>query len=479
MHYDAIIIGSGQAGNPLWKYDLTPRGWSVALIERKELGGTCVNYGCTPTKTMMASAQVAYYARQAARWGVQTDRVQIDLPRIVARKTAVVEHFRRPKEAAAKEQENLHLYRGHAQLTGPHTVTVGSERLESERIFINTGTRPKVPRIPGLETVRYLTNRTLMELTELPEHLLVLGGGYIGLEFGQMFRRFGSAVTVVHTGPHLLTREDADVADALQQALEADGVRFVLDAWTTRVSEASGWITLTLEGLTGAQEVTGTHLLVAAGRTPNSDDLGLEKAGVATDAHGYIQVNGRLETNVPGVWALGDVKGGPAFTHISYNDYEIVAANLLEGTQRSTEGRIVPYCVFTDPELGRVGLTETEARRTGRPLKIGKVPMTLVARAIQRDETAGLMKLVVDAETDQILGAALLASEGGEVVHVLEALMVARASYRLLEKMIYIHPTLAEGLYWLVNEVKAADGDRRTIRKFGGGGRHNRYAGEA
>ena len=457
MHYDAIIIGSGQAGNPLWQYDLTRRGWSVALIERKELGGTCVNYGCTPTKTMVASAQVAHYAQEAARWGVQTDRVQVDLPRIVARKTAVVERFRRPKEAAAKEQ-NLHLYRGHAQFAGPHTVAVGSERLESERIFINTGTRPRIPRIAGLEAVPYLTNRTLMELTELPEHLLVLGGGYIGLEFGQMFRRFGSAVTVVHTGPYLFTREDTDVADALQQALEADGVQFLLDARTTRVRDASGRITLSLEGPTGTQEVIGTHLLVATGRIPNSDDLGLEKAGIATDAHGYIQVNGRLETNVPGVWALGDVKGGPAFTHISYNDYEIVAGNLLEGKQLSIEGRIVPYCVFTDPELGRVGLTETEARRTGRPLKIGKVPMTLVARAIQRDETAGLMKLVVDAETDQILGAAVLASEGGEVVHVLEALMVARASYRLLEKMVYIHPTLAEGLYWLVNEVKAADG---------------------
>ena len=456
MKYDAIIIGSGQAGNPLWD-SLTDHGWTVALVEEAHLGGTCINTGCTPTKTMVASAQVAHYARNAARWGVRTGTVSVDLPKIVARKDAIVQSFRGGKESQAEGRKNLHLYRGHARFMAPHEVAVGEEVLESERIFINTGTRPSVPRIEGLGKVDYLTNVSILELRDLPEHLLVLGGGYIGLEFGQMFRRFGSQVTIVHKDGQILNREDADVAVGLQRALEAEGIRFVLDARTGRVAAENGRVTLGLERPTGPETLSGTHLLVATGRRPNTDDLGLDNAGIGADEDGYIKVNGRLETNVPGIWAVGDVKGGPAFTHISYDDYQIVYGNVIEGKHLTIEGRLVPYSVFTDPQLGRIGMTEKEARATSRKLKVGKIPMTWVARAIERDETAGLMKLVVDAETDRILGAAILATEGGELIHVLEALMLARAPYTVLKGAIYIHPTLAEGFFSLMDGVKPAE----------------------
>ncbi|HEX9899596.1 MAG TPA: mercuric reductase [Candidatus Methylomirabilis sp.] len=456
MKYDAIIIGSGQAGNPLSE-SLTDQGLKVALIEKAHLGGTCINTGCTPTKTMVASAQVAYYARNAARWGVHTGEVRVDLPKIIARKDAIVQSFRSGHERKVESRDNLHLYRGHARFLGPRQVAVGAEVLESERIFINTGTRTDVPRLAGLDQVNYLTNATLMEVKDLPEHLLVLGGGYIGLEFGQMFLRFGSRVTVVHRGSEILTREDSDVAGELQKALVAEGMQFVLNARTTRVTKADGRIALSVEAGNGSQTLTGSHLLIATGRRPNTDDLGLDKAGVQTDPRGYIQVNGRMETNVPGIWALGDVKGGPAFTHISYDDYQIVYGNLFEGKNLTTENRPVPYSVFTDPQLGRVGMTEKEARATGRTLKIGKIPMSWVARAIERDETAGLMKLVVDAETDRILGAAILATEGGELIQILGAVMLAGAPYTLLKGAIYIHPTLAEGFFALMDDVKPTE----------------------
>jgi pyruvate/2-oxoglutarate dehydrogenase complex dihydrolipoamide dehydrogenase (E3) component len=329
--------------------------------------------------------------------------------------------------------------------------------LQSERIFINTGTRPVVPRIAGLDDIGYLTNATLMQVRELPDHLLVLGGGYIGLEFGQMIRRFGSQVTVIHNGPQILPREDADVAIELQKALEGEGIRFVFDAETTRAERRNGQVVLTAATKNGTETLTGSELLVATGRRPNSDDLGLDQAGVATDAKGFIKVNSRLETSVPGIWALGDVKGGPAFTHISFNDYQIVHANLIEGKDRSTDNRLIPYAVFTDPQLGRVGMTETVARATGRRLKIGKIPTSWVARAIERDETSGLMKLIVDAATDRILGAAILAAEGGELVHILSTLMLVGAPYTLLKGAIYIHPTLAEGFWTLMEEVKRVD----------------------
>jgi len=454
MKCDAIIIGSGQAGNPLSE-SLTDQGLKVALIEKAHLGGTCINTGCTPTKTMVASAQVAYYARNAARWGVHTGEVRVDLPKIIARKDAIVQSFRSGHERKVESRDNLHLYRGHARFLGPRQVAVGAEVLESERIFINTGTRTDVPRLAGLDQVNYLTNATLMEVRDLPEHLLVLGGGYIGLEFGQMFLRFGSRVTVVHRGSEILTREDSDVAGELLKALEAEGMQFVLNARTTRVTKADGRIALSVEAGNRSQTLTGSHLLIATGRRPNTDDLGLDKAGVQTDPRGYIQVNSRLETSVPGVWALGDVKGGPAFTHISYDDYQIVYGNLFEGKTLTTENRLVPYSVFTDPQLGRVGMTEKEARATGRKLKIGKIPMSWVARAIERDETAGLMKLVVDAETDRILGAAILAAEGGELIQILGAVMLAGAPYTLLKGAIYIHPTLAEGFFALMDDVKS------------------------
>jgi pyruvate/2-oxoglutarate dehydrogenase complex dihydrolipoamide dehydrogenase (E3) component len=451
--YDAIVIGSGQAGNPL-SQKLADRGWAVALIEREHLGGTCVNTGCTPTKTMIASAQVAHYARNAGKWGVRAGEVRVDLSRVVARKDQVVEQWRSGQERKVQERKTLHLYRGHARFIGPHQVRVGEEVLESERIFIDTGTRPDLPLLEGLGGIDYLDNASIMRLTEVPDHLLVLGGGYVGLEFGQMFSRFGSRVTIVHRDHQLLPREDADVAGALQHALEGEGLRFVLGATTTRAEKQDGRVALTVEAGGTTETVRGSHLLVATGRRPNTDDLGLQYAGVQTDSRGFIRVNNRLETSVPGVWALGDVKGGPAFTHISYNDYQIVYANLMEGKALTTDNRLVPYAVFTDPQLGRVGLTEKEARAAGRRLKVGKVPMAWVARAIERDETAGLMKLVVDADTDRILGAAILASEGGELVQILHAVMLAGAPYTLLKGAIYIHPTLAEGFWTLMEEVK-------------------------
>ncbi|HYL79731.1 MAG TPA: mercuric reductase [Candidatus Acidoferrum sp.] len=456
VKYDAIVIGSGQAGNPLAE-DLADHGWTVALIEKAHLGGTCINTGCTPTKTMIACAQVAHYARNAARWGVRTGEVVVDLRRIVERKKEIVQRFRDGKQSGVDSRERIRLYRGPARFLEPHRIAVAEQQLEAPRIFINTGTRPGIPSIQGLESVAYLTNESLMELTEVPEHLVVIGGGYIGLEFGQMFRRFGSRVTVVHRGDALLAREDDDVAEELQKALEAEGLQFLLNARPTRVAARSGKIEVTVEAGGGARLVTGSHLLLASGRLPNTDDLGLETAGVKIDTRGFIQVNDKLESNVPGIWALGDVKGGPAFTHISYNDYQIVFGNLMEGKDLTIRDRIVPYSLFTDPQLGRVGMTEREARATGRRLKIGKIPMAWVARAIERDETAGLMKLVVEADSDRILGAAILGTEGGELIQILGALMLAQAPYTVLKGAIYIHPTLAEGFYALMDDVKPVD----------------------
>jgi pyruvate/2-oxoglutarate dehydrogenase complex dihydrolipoamide dehydrogenase (E3) component len=452
MKYDAIVIGSGQAGNPL-SYRLADEGWKVALVEKSHLGGTCINTGCTPTKTMVASAQVAHYARNAARWGVRASGVGVDLGAVVDRKDKIVDSFRSGQERRVGQRPNLALYRGQARFLAPSRLQVGDQVLEGERIFINTGTRTDTPRLEGLDAVPWLDNATLMELRELPEHLLVLGGGYIGLEFGQMFRRFGSRVTVVHRGEHVLAREDDDVADELRKILAGEGIRFVLEAQTTRVERRDGGIALTFTVGDRAETVIGSHLLVATGRRPNTDDLGLEKAGIEVDQRGYIRVDNRLRTNVANHWALGDVKGGPAFTHISYNDFQIVAANLLENRTWTTDNRPVPYCVFTDPQLGRVGMTEHEARATGRKLKIGKYPMASVARAIERDETGGFMKLVVDAGNDRILGATILGTEGGELVQTLGALMLADAPYTVLKGAVFIHPTLTEGFFGLMDAV--------------------------
>ncbi len=453
MRFDAIVIGSGQGGNPM-SYALADYGWTVALIEKSYLGGTCINSGCTPTKTMVASAQVAHYARNAARWGVVADNVRVDLPAILARKNAVVHGFRSGLEKKVEQRPNLHLYRGHARFLAPRKLQVGDDVIEGERIFINVGTRPAPPVLEGLESAGYLTNESLMELQEVPEHLIVLGGGYIGLEFGQMFRRFGSRVTVIHRGEHVLAREDADIAQDLQKALEADGVEFRLNSNPIKVEKQQGRVIVTIATGQQTEAIAGTHILAATGRRPNTDDLGLDKAGVAVDSHGYVTVNGRLETGVPGIWALGDVKGGPAFTHISYNDYQIAYANIIDGKNLTIENRYLPYSLFTDPQLGRVGMTEKEARATGRKLKIGTFPMAQVARAIERDETAGFMKIIVDAETDRILGAAILGVEGGELVQILGAMILADAPYTVLKGAVFIHPTLAEGFFGLMDSVK-------------------------
>jgi pyruvate/2-oxoglutarate dehydrogenase complex dihydrolipoamide dehydrogenase (E3) component len=452
MKFDAIVIGSGQGGNPL-AHRLADRKQRVALIEQKYLGGTCINTGCTPTKSMVASAQVAHYVQEAQRWGIRASNFSADLKAIVDRKNKVVASFRSGQEKQVEKRETLQLFRGHARFTGPHGVQVGQDSLEAEWIFIDTGSRAAIPSIPGLDSIRYLTNETILELEELPRHLVVLGGGYIGLEFAQMFRRFGSDVTVVHHSREILPREDEDVASELRKALEAEGISFRLNAKTTRVERAAGQIQLALQG---DAVISGTHLLVAIGRTPNTDDLGLDKAGVETDEKGYIKVNDRLETTAPGVWAIGDVKGGPAFTHISYNDFQIIYANLVEGRDATTAGRIVPYSVFTDPQLGGVGMTEKEARASGHALKVGKNAVSNVARAIERNETAGLMKVVVDANTDQVLGASILSADGGELVQIFHTLMLAKQPYTLLKGAIYIHPTMAEGFFGLLESVQPA-----------------------
>ena len=454
-HYDAIVIGAGQAGNPL-SQKLADHGWTVALVEKEHLGGTCVNTGCTPTKTMMASAQVAHYARNANRWGVRTGAVSVDLPKVVARKDRVVGRSRAGLSRKVEERPTLHLYRGHARFIGPHEVQVGEERLESERIFIDTGARPDIPPVEGVGGIDHLDNAGIMRLTEVPEHLIVLGGGYIGMEFGQMFRRFGSRVTVVQREQQILPHEDADVTEALQQALEVEGLRFLLGATATRVEKEAGGVALSVVVGGSTETVRGSHLLVATGRRPNTDDLGLQEAGVQTDQRGFIRVNNRLETNVPGVWALGDAKGGPAFTHISFNDYQIVYSNLVDGKALTTDNRPVPYAFFTDPQLGaRRADREGGRGRRGDGSRSARSRWPGSPVPSSRDETAGLMKLVVDAETDRILGAAILGSEGGEVVQILHAVMLAGAPYTLLKGAVYIHPTLAEGLWTLMEAVTA------------------------
>lgn len=448
--YDAIIIGSGQGGNPL-AHKLADRDWKVALIEREHLGGSCINYGCTPTKTMVASARAAHVARTGARLGVHADDVQVRLSEVVNRKNELVERSREGQRRQVDSRPTLDLHRGHGRFSGPHTVEINGRELESEYIFIDTGTRPRVPDVSGLQDVPYLTNRTIMELREVPQHLIVLGGSYVGLEFGQMFRRFGSRVTVIERNDRIARREDPEVSDALQEVLSEEGVEFELNRTVEGASRRNDSIELTFSG---GGHVTGSHLLVAAGRVPNSDDLGLAAAGVETDDRGFITVNDHLETKVAGVWAMGDVKGGPAFTHISYDDHLVVFDNLIHEKERSIDGRIVPYALFTDPELGRVGMTEAQARSAGYRLKVGRIPMSGVARARERDETAGLMKVVIDADTDGILGAAVLATEGGELVQTLMTLMLSDAPWTLLKRAIYIHPTLTEGFFALFENVE-------------------------
>lgn len=449
--YDAIIIGSGQGGTPL-ATALAREGWRTALVEAKHVGGTCVNEGCTPTKTMVASARAAYMGKRASDYGVGTGKVVVDMEKVRQRKRDMVTSFRRGSENRIRDTENLDLFMGRARFIDRHSVSItlnsGEEnRLKAERIFINTGTRPRVPDLEGIEDVPYLTSTTVMELDTLPGHLLIIGGGYIGLEFGQMFRRFGSDVTIIHRGPQLLMREDPDIAEEVLSIVREDGVEVLLN--TTPISAKvfrGSWIELTLKGDNGEKAVAGSHLLLAAGRLPNTDSLDLHTAGVDLDKRGFIRVNERLETSVPGIFALGDVKGGPAFTHISYDDYRILYANLIKNEGRSTKNRPVPYTVFIDPQLGRIGLSEKEAQSLGVPYRVAKMPMNWVARALEVDESRGAMKALVDPETAQILGAAVLGIEGGELMAMLQIAMLGKVPYTALRDAVFSHPTLAESL---------------------------------
>lgn len=444
--FDAIIIGSGQGGNPLAEA-LIAAGKKTAMIERQDVGGTCINRGCSPTKTMVASARVAYMARRGADYGVHTGPVTIDMGRVRERKRAIVSNFRQSREKRL-EKVQADLIRGEASFAGPRQLRValngGGERsLRAAQIFIDTGTRSARPAIAGLDTVPYLDNDSIMELDRVPEHLLVLGGGYIGVEFSQMFRRFGSRVTVIQAGPQLLREEDADVAAEVLKILREDGIEILLNA---RAQEVKPGIALkvSIEGKT--QMIEGSHLLLATGRVPNTDALKPAAGGIETDESGFIRANERLETSAPGVYVIGDVKGGPAFTHISYDDYRILKANLLDGSQRTTRDRMVPFAVFMDPQLGRVGMTETEAKKSGRKIRVARMPMTSVARALEVDETRGLMKVIVDAETEEILGATVLGLEGGEVMSVLQMAMMGHLKWSVLHDAVLAHPTLAESI---------------------------------
>jgi pyruvate/2-oxoglutarate dehydrogenase complex dihydrolipoamide dehydrogenase (E3) component len=454
--FDAVIIGGGQAGNPLAQ-QLASRGWKVAFIEREYLGGSCINYGCTPTKKMIASAKIAYDARRAADYGINVSDVQVDLPKIVKMKNELVASWRGGLVKRAEGQPNISLIHGEAYFTGDHRLEVNGQELTAPKIFINTGAQPLIPPIEGLQTVPYFTNLNMMDVEEVPQHLVVIGGGYIGLEFGQMYRRFGSQVTIIEPSAQIAAHEDEDVAQALQQILENEQIRFYLKHEAVQVKKTGPtMIQLQIKNRENGetQTITGSHLLIAAGQKPNSEALNLSAAGIATDKQGYITVNEYLETNIQGIYALGDIKGGPKFTHVSYDDYLIVYHNLFNKQRKSTRGRILPYALYTDPELGRVGMTEREARQSGRKLKLGKIPMSSVARAIERGETQGFMKVVIDAETEKILGAAILGVDGGELVQTLMGLMMAGAPWTIFYHAMFIHPTLTEGFYGLMDSVK-------------------------
>ncbi|MEZ0538315.1 mercuric reductase [Fibrella arboris] len=457
--FDAVIIGVGQSGKPL-STALAEKGWRTAIIERNHVGGSCINYGCTPTKTLLASAEMAFQARRAAEYGIETASVKVNFKAVIDRKNNVVDKFRKGISDSFAETENLTFIQGEARFMGPSEVAVklpdgGERKLTAPHIFIDCGTHPKKPDLPGLDTVPWLTSTELMDATELPRHLLILGGGYIGVEFSQMFRRFGSEVTIIERGDQLLSREDKDIADELTKILEDEGVRVMTNTTVGQVSKsADGGVTLTLKTEERPLALTGTHLLVVTGTTPNTAALNLAAAGIATDEHGFIQVNDRLETSQPGVYALGDIKGGPAFTHISYDDYRVVKQNLLQGGNVSIAGRPVPYTIFTDPQLGRVGLSETEAREQGKSIKVASMPMSSVARAIETERTQGLMKVIIDADTDQILGAAILGMEGGEVMTMLQIAMMGNLTYPRLRDAIFAHPTLAEALNNVFSRVE-------------------------
>ena len=460
--YDAIIIGTGQSG-PFLAGRLAAAGMRVAIIERKFFGGTCVNTGCIPTKTMVASAYAARVARRAAEYGVAIEGpVSVDMKRVKARKDAISLKDRAGLETWLKGMANCTVYQVGARFESAREVAVGPARLTAERIFINVGGRALVPALTGLDQVPYLTNSSMMDVDFLPAHLVIVGGSYIGLEFGQMFRRFGSEVTVVEMGSRLIRREDEDISAAIQDILEAEGIHVRLNATCIGVAKRGDGVGVQVDCASGAPEIRGSHLLLAVGRRPNTDDLGLEKAGVRQDERGYIMVDDQLQTNVPGIWALGDCNGKGGFTHTSYNDFEIVAANLLDRDPRRVSDRIPAYALYIDPPLGRAGLTEAEVRKSGRRALVATRPMTRVGRAVEKGETQGFMKILVDADTQAILGAAILGTGGDEVIHSILDVMYARAPYSVIQRAMHIHPTVSELVPTLL-------GDLRPLPEIAGG----------
>jgi pyruvate/2-oxoglutarate dehydrogenase complex dihydrolipoamide dehydrogenase (E3) component len=452
--YDAIIIGTGQAG-PSLAVRLAGARMKVAIIERKSFGGTCVNTGCIPTKTLVASARAAHIARRAGEYGVMVgSSIAVNMKKVKERKDAVVRHSNEGVEKWLKGTENLMVYEGHARFEDVHRVRVGDELLEADKIFINVGGRASTPSLSGLDQVSYFNNSTMMEVDFLPEHLIVIGGSYVGLEFAQMYRRFGSEVTIVEMGLRLIQREDEDVSEAVKTILENEGINIRLSAECVALEKHSDKIAVNVDCSSGDKRVVGSHVLLAVGRVPNTEDLGLENAGIVVDQRGYIQVDDQLRTNVPGIYALGDCNGRGAFTHTSYNDYEIVAANLLDSDPRRVSDRFTAYALYIDPPLGRAGMTETEARKSGRKVLIGKRPMTRVGRAVEKGETQGFMKILVDAETNEILGASLLGVECDEVIHSILDVMYAKAPYTVIQRAMHIHPTVTELIPTMLGELK-------------------------
>jgi pyruvate/2-oxoglutarate dehydrogenase complex dihydrolipoamide dehydrogenase (E3) component len=450
-HFDAIVVGAGQAGPPL-AGRLTAAGQTVAVIERKLVGGTCVNYGCIPTKTLVASAHAAHIARRGADYGIGTGDVTVDMTKVKARKDGIVRGDREGVEGWLEGMDGCTLIRGHARFTDPHTLDVDGQIISADRIFLNVGGRAVAPAIPGLDDVEYMTNVGVLEIDSVPDHLIIIGGSYIGLEFAQMYRRFGAEVTVIERGRRLASREDDDVCAAIKEILEKDGITIHLSADDIRVVKDGESISVhtSAEGPT----VTGSHLLVATGRTPNTDDLGLEAAGVDTDERGYIVVDDQLRTSAEHIWAMGDCNGKGAFTHTSYNDFEIVAANLLDDEPRRVSERIPTYALYIDPPLGRAGMTVAQVRESGRKAMVGKRPMTRVGRAVEKGETQGFMKVIVDAETNEILGAAILGVGGDEVIHCILDTMSAKAPYTTLTHTVHIHPTVSELVPTMLEDMK-------------------------
>jgi pyruvate/2-oxoglutarate dehydrogenase complex dihydrolipoamide dehydrogenase (E3) component len=452
--YDAIIIGTGQAG-PALARRLVAADWKVAVIERKFFGGTCVNTGCTPTKAMVASAYAAYVAHRAADYGVTIGgSVGVDMKAVKARKDAISLPSRRGVERSLKQLKGCTVLEGHGRFVGPKRVQVGDEALTADKVFINVGGRAVIPPIPGLDQVSYLTNSSMMDVDFLPPHLIVLGGSYVGLEFAQMYRRFGSEVTVVELSAHLVAREDEDVSRAIAEILKDEKIDVRVNSKVIAVGKHGNDIAVTLESGGAKSQIIGSHLLLAIGRRPNTDDLGLDKAGVATNSRGYIEVDDQLRTNVPGIWALGDCNGKGAFTHTTWNDYEIVAANLLDNEARRVSDRITAYALYTDPPLGRAGMTEAEVRKTGRPALIATMAMEDVSRAFEKGETKGFMKILVDKETKQILGASLLGLSGDEAIHCILDVMYAKVPYTVLQRAVHIHPTVSEFIPTMLGDLR-------------------------